>query len=216
MLRVLVGAIIGSLTLTSTAALIPRETAGTLTITSDTVLTEDHVGDIRIAADGITLDCAGNRVIGSGEEAGILVQLHSRVTVRDCHVSGFSKGILIDRSSQILLEGNDSSENEWGFWIALSDHVEALENTATNNKENGYYLGSSTDSTLSANQSLGNGSNGFGLHDSDRNSLSGNLAEGNSLFGYHLDFSHENALSNDLARRNQIGFNIKNSRSAAP
>jgi hypothetical protein len=34
-------------------------TSGTLVITSNTTLTEDHTGNIVIGADGVTLDCAG-------------------------------------------------------------------------------------------------------------------------------------------------------------
>jgi hypothetical protein len=37
-------------------------TSGTLVITSNTTLTEDHAGEIVIAADGVTLDCAGHLV----------------------------------------------------------------------------------------------------------------------------------------------------------
>ena len=41
-------------------------TTETLTITSTTTLTEDHYGSVVIAADNITLDCAGHSVIGPG------------------------------------------------------------------------------------------------------------------------------------------------------
>ena len=50
------------------AVVAPPATAssGTLVITSDTTLTEDHQGNIVIEADNVTLDCAGHTVQGTG------------------------------------------------------------------------------------------------------------------------------------------------------
>jgi hypothetical protein len=66
---------------------------GELHITSTTTLTEDQVGNIVIDASGITLDCAGHRVIGSGGPTGILLDGRTNVTVKNCQVSGFFDGI---------------------------------------------------------------------------------------------------------------------------
>lgn len=38
--------------------------SGTLTIATDTVLTETHYDSVVVAADNVTLDCAHNAVIG--------------------------------------------------------------------------------------------------------------------------------------------------------
>jgi hypothetical protein len=38
--------------------------SGPLTITANTTLTEDQVGPITVAANGVTLDCAGHNVSG--------------------------------------------------------------------------------------------------------------------------------------------------------
>src|SRR5205823_14701603 len=40
--------------------------SGALTITASTTLTEDQAGPITVAANGITLDCAGHTVSGPG------------------------------------------------------------------------------------------------------------------------------------------------------
>src|SRR6476619_2328660 len=65
---------------------------GTLVVTSNTTLTEDHHGNILIEGDNITLDCAGHTVFGPGITGffgGIVVAGGSGVTVRGCTVTGF-------------------------------------------------------------------------------------------------------------------------------
>ena len=39
-------------------------TAGTMVVSTDTTLTEDHQGQIVVNGSGVTLDCAGHRVTG--------------------------------------------------------------------------------------------------------------------------------------------------------
>ena len=56
------------------ATQVQASSSGTLVVTGNTTLTGNHVGNIQIAADNITLDCAGDTVFGPG-------------------VSGFSGGI---------------------------------------------------------------------------------------------------------------------------
>ena len=65
-----------------------------ITITTDTTLTADHFGNFTIGADGITLDCAGFSVIGSGAGTGIRVSGRRKVTVKNCVVTDFSRGFL--------------------------------------------------------------------------------------------------------------------------
>ena len=75
---------------------------GSLSITKDTVLTEDHRGTISIDADGVTLDCAGHRVVGSGYDlatgvgdfAGISLRGRSDITVKGCTITGFKVGVI--------------------------------------------------------------------------------------------------------------------------
>jgi hypothetical protein len=82
-------------------------TTGTMVITTDTTLTEDHdagsvdVG-IEFAADDVTLDCAGYTVSGGGIGSGILIEGHTGVTVKNCLVTAFSSGIVIGGSSKTL------------------------------------------------------------------------------------------------------------------
>src|SRR5688500_7002126 len=77
-------------------------TTGTLAITGDTTLTEDHLGNVVVAADGVTLDCAEHSISGGGF-AGIRVDFRRGVTVRNCEVSGFFHGIVMLGASETLI-----------------------------------------------------------------------------------------------------------------
>ena len=52
-------------------------TSGEMHVTQNTVLTEDHSGEIVIDADNVTLDCAGHLVTGTGIWFVILVDGHT-------------------------------------------------------------------------------------------------------------------------------------------
>src|SRR5262245_48142221 len=69
-------------------------TFGTLYISTDTNLTENHDGDVVITTDNVTLDC-GRHVISADLPVGILLQNRSGVTIRNCQVFRFTRGVLI-------------------------------------------------------------------------------------------------------------------------
>ena len=67
-------------------------TTGTLMITTDTTLTEDHTGDIYVRADNVTLNCDNHTVTGRvliGLFPGVL-ESRSGVTVKNCQALGFT------------------------------------------------------------------------------------------------------------------------------
>jgi hypothetical protein len=72
-----------------------QTSGGTLVVSSNTTLTEDHYGNIVIAADHVTLNGAGHRVIGIGTGTGVLVDGHIGVTLANLDVSGFEVGIAL-------------------------------------------------------------------------------------------------------------------------
>ena len=78
-------------------------TTGTLTITTDTTLTEDHYGNIVI---GAPLPGFGEQtrsrstarattVIGSGDGVGVDITGRRNVTVKNCRVAGFGRGLVV-------------------------------------------------------------------------------------------------------------------------
>ena len=83
-----------ALALLVACAVVPTATAtsGTLRITEDTTLGADHFGQIVIAADDVTLSCAGHAVRGPGSGPpyhGIVLDGTTGVTVRNCRVERF-------------------------------------------------------------------------------------------------------------------------------
>ena len=62
--------------------------AGTLSLLVDTTLTEDHDGDIIIAADGITVDCDDRSVTESGSGIGIFLGNQTGVTITTGRYAG--------------------------------------------------------------------------------------------------------------------------------
>ena len=164
-----VGLLVAIAAIASLAVITSPATAssGTLTVTANLTLTEDHVGNIVIPADDVTLDCAGHTVRGPAE-IGILLDGTSGVTVKNCRVTGFDSGIIVANyggpSSGNTLRGNVGFENLFSG-LAL--------------------LGSSSN-TVVGNRAVDNTFSGFVLESSSANSISGNAAERNGSFGFSL------------------------------
>jgi parallel beta-helix repeat protein len=151
------------------------------TITTTTTLSADHGGAIVVGADGITLDCAGHRVSGTGP-AGIQLTNRTGVTVKNCRVSGFTNGIMLVSSS-----GNTIARN-----------------VATGNAQTCIYLVQQSNRNLvTGNTSSGNGWYGVWLQlDSSRNTVTGNVANNDSFSGFFVIQSSQNTLSRNVARAN--------------
>ena len=183
----------------------------TLTITTNTTLSADFTGGIGIAADGITLDCAGHTVMGPGVAlifhpdgepfvtTGILLEGRTNVTVKNCHVTGFGDGFWLDGSDGNTLQGNTADGNLFGgFGLSASNDNILTDNTANDIAEDddpgtGFYLGRSFGNTLQNNTANGNRV-GFSLEESSLNSLEANTANNNTRVGFQVGFSHENTL----------------------
>lgn len=232
--RAMVLVVAVSLTLASAPA--ADATSGTMLITVDTTLTEDHDGSIVIDADDVTLDCAGHSVTGSGDGVGIALQSHSGVTVIDCLVTGFGSGIAVrdangnelirnvargngtgievTDSSAITLQGNLAVANDGvGFSALRADYLVFKANTARRNGDAGFELGSAFGNELSNNESLRN-DEGFRLTtESTFNILRSNTANHNrsSGFGAYRS-SNRNQWRGNRAMANKVwGFLLDDS-----
>ncbi len=133
-------------------------TADPLTITATTTLTADHSGSIIIGANGITLDCAGHSVTGSGSGNGIFLSGRTGVTVKNCEVTNFSIGFrLAGFSSGNTFTGNTANDNgDKGFRLVQSDDNTLTGNTANDNGDKGFSLFESSDNTLTKNDGCNN------------------------------------------------------------
>ena len=81
------------------------------TLTANTTLTENLTGctggGLTIGANNVTLDCAGHTLSGNGSNIGVTVANGlSGVTVKNCTITGFNKGVTVDTSTNFSLLDN--------------------------------------------------------------------------------------------------------------
>lgn len=143
----------------------------TLTVTENVTLKSHHDGPIEIAADGVTLDCAGHNVRGAGG-AGINVSLRSGVTIKDCSVAGFDVGILLDGSDDSVVTGNVAEANGTGYLLSRASGNQLIGNTAELNRV-GFQIEASHDNLLDGN-STRLGMVGVSVADANENVLEAN------------------------------------------
>lgn len=188
-------------------------TSGTMTVSTDTTLTEDHDGRIVIDADGVTLDCAGHTITGPGRLAGLTgIELFQRtaVTVQDCVLLDFNAGFDIGESDGNAFTNNSVSHVHHGFnlvgsdnntltgnsvtdatdWFGYgifhgSDANELHANSATGVKGVGFIVWAASNNLLADNDASNNFGSGFGANETGTvgNTFSGNTANSNTLWG---------------------------------
>lgn len=203
--------------------------ADPLTLTADTILAEDHAGSIIVGADGITLDCAGHSITGTGSGTGISLEDRTGVTVKNCHVSNFENGIRVIRSPNNTLEKNDVSDNVVnGIVVAFVSHgTRLVENTVNRNRtgivvrfdsngntivgntvnENfhGLLVVGSQNNVITDNTASDNGNNGiFLLRGSHENTIRRNTANGNVRAGIKIWDSNDNIVEANTANGNGV------------
>ena len=194
------------------AAVPASASTGTLTITSSTVLTEDHFGPIIVGADGVTLNCAGHSVVGSGAANvwGISLDGRTGVTVKNCTVTGFDRGIVLSSADRNRIVGNTATGNGHGVYLwPSSDENTLVGNTASDNTHQGFFVHGSERNVLKnhvANDNAPGG--GFGLgHGGGFNQLVGNTASGND-HGFYLSDTGNNVLQGNTATGGFVGIQV--------
>jgi len=183
--------------------------SGTLSITSNTTLSEDHHGSIVIAADNVTLDCAGHTVSGPGElDAGILLDGRSGVTITGCQVSGFQSGFFLTSASGNTFEGNFASANQHEGVLSVGGSSNNVldGNTSKDNGNTGFVFEGAQGNVLRNNAAIANGisteSGGFYLISSSHNLLQQNVSVGNGFIGFGFADSGSNVVDKNEARAN--------------
>lgn len=193
----------------------------TLLVTSDTILRDDHQGSVEVEADDVTLDCAGHTISGPGTRAedeygfiGILLDGRTRVTVRDCRVSGFDYGILLTARFGSGSDGNRIIDNVAfgnrldGVRVNESEHNALTGNVASSNGQHGFaFLGNSN--IVTRNQALDNGRDGFVVGGGRRDIVfSANTSKGNRAYGFAIVGTGHTLVRNTAANNGENGFGI--------
>jgi parallel beta-helix repeat protein len=194
--------------------------SGTLTITTDTVLTETHYGSIVVGADDITLDCAYNAVIGPDQDSGILIEGHNGVTVLNCQVNSFAgDGIRVEGSWRTRLGNNTARWNGLaGIQVVGSTEAEVTGNTITDNGVrvsgwSGVGVEGSSNVTVWGNQSSANSGSGFYTFQASAILFRENSATGNGFDGFFLDAGTTSSRfsDNEAAGNGRHGFAVETS-----
>lgn len=126
-------------------------------ITEDTKLTGDLTctGEtgIVIGADHITLDCNTHFINGTGVGAGVDVDSHQDIVIKNCNITNFYYGIrLVNTTNVDIIEENNIEFNDF-YGVYLFSSTDTLINDSTIiDDNNGVYMISSSDTTISNNQ----------------------------------------------------------------
>ena len=182
----------------SPAAVIACASVITQSVVLDRDVT-DCVGDgLVVAADNVTLDLAGHTISGDGVtgvdqiDAGVRVDGHHGVAIRDGSLAGFDSGVLLEAAS-----GNVATRL-----------------TITNNRGRGIQLlDGSTDNTIEGNTSSTNGRSGITTVDSGDNILRNNVTQSNGFAGIASLNSDGNLIEHNVVAGNaEVGINVQSAR----
>lgn len=162
-----------------------------------------------IANDDIVLDCNGATLQGNSLDAGrngIYIGSRENVTVKNCFIAHYNKGIYLDESSHSYFLNNNVTDSSYGFFLDGSSNNELFYNIAANNTE-GVRLVSSDDNIFENNLAQNN-VHGFNLAHSDNNSLSNNSIENNQNNGITLQYTADNFVRYNSIFGNKDGIRM--------
>lgn len=153
-------------------------TSGSMSVSADTTLTEDHIGTITVDADNVTLDCDGYVVQGPGDgtATGVWVFDHDGVTVENCDVRDFSIGIHVESAVGTVIQDNEVSGNSQNGILLIrgANSSTVSGNTLSNNANESITVVESTGNSLDANV-VDETNKGIFLGDADANSITNNV-----------------------------------------
>jgi len=128
--------------------------------------------------DGSHLLVRGNTIFGGRD--GVYVSATDDSIIEDNRMEQTRYGVHYMYSQRNVVRRNHATNNFSGYALMLSDHIEAVENVATNNSEHGFLLRDVTECKITGNRSLGNGM-GLFFYGSTENELTDNLVRGNAV-----------------------------------
>lgn len=197
-----------------------------------------------IGANNIILDCAGYRIGGRGRsvippgsnEFGIYLNGRTGVTIKNCIVDNFERGVyLVSSSNNNIINIISTSHGDHGIFLSSSPSNNITNSIAIGNYGNGIYLVSSSNSNIinSTTNSNGRGINiesssnvnvinctvhghttwcygGIQLSGVTNSNIIGNNASENCM-GISLGGSSNNRLTNNIANWCNSGFSLYNS-----
>jgi len=119
-------------------------------------LTCDGFG-LSVQAQGTVIDCAGFVLRGNGSSVGLNISSTDKVTVKNCVIENFERGVDIYQSDNCTLVNNTFRNNTYGIMIQRSFINNITGNNISNNFREGVYLDNKSMSTaIDSNTICGN------------------------------------------------------------
>ena|GEM_PF-5522913 len=171
---------------------------------------------INIAVSNVHIDCRGfslrGNTTGSGVNSGIGM---TNVTIENCSIYNFSRGIQFATTSNSLLLNNLLMYNAWGVHLwAGSNNVTFRGNTANNNTVFGFVIAGlvpGDNLTFIDNEASHNLLDGFHINNSKGNLFRDNIANDNNNTqgsGFFINEVSHSRFINNTANRNSEGFEL--------
>ena len=199
-----------------------------LTITSDYTLKRDigpcYEGGILIAADNITLDGNGHKIIGVPTTGSVGMYLKGRkgVTIKNCDVSNFVMGVVLRNCENITFRDNNIHDNDDedpevgvddGMTIYNLNNSLFVNNTIANNGGQGIHFSDSSHNILMNNTFKDNRKDGVYIRGGTHNTLINNTVTTEVMWpqsaGYRISkWAQYNVLLNNSATGTYRGFYI--------
>lgn len=184
-------------------------------ITDDLTLTDDlHCNErgLLIKEDDITIDCAGYSIIGTdkNDSIGIYNDGHDYITIENCRIEDFERGIYVEDADETTIEGNTISNAMVGIEIVGGEEHVVTENIVhTPNSAAGIVLSNYIlESEITDNRVFGFGITGitlsYGVDDTfvARNDLN------NMQYGLQIVLSSENMIRDNTITDCEKGISI--------
>jgi len=182
-------------------------------VKEDTVLTQDLLNcqgnGLLIGADEITLDCNNHQIDGASPDwhyVGVDIKNKNGVTIKNCDIKEFGKGIYLEDGSNNIIEDNIIHNNILdGIWALRSEDNVFRNNEFSNNPYYGIALYDSSLNTIESNI-INNNHEGIRLeYNSENNILAHNTLSGNVDYAIKVvDYSNSNIFMNNYACQNNF------------
>lgn len=165
--------------------------ASNISISGQTCLT--------VNASNIVISCSGFAVSSDNTAStyGVYVSGFNNVTIRDCTISNFHRGIFATGSGNVSMINNTiHSNNDGNIFVLSSSNTRAISNNLTNASQQAISTAltlSSSHSSLVENNSISINRNGIAVSGSLNVNVTGNTIYNNTYFGISLSAGSNNA-----------------------
>lgn len=181
---------------------------------------------INVFSDNVIIDCQGNIIDGQDGPGTIGVQIRDglppvsvkafnpsasirqNVTIRNCVLTDWEKGISFTNTWYGLIKGNTLSSNTMhGIYLTSSSNNYLTDNTVSNNQQGIYLVANSQSNNLTNNTVSGSApSNGITIDSSNRSTLTSNTANyGPTSNGVYIVYSSNSTLTSNTFNNNGNG-----------